>query len=575
MNFRRVVEIFSVVAVIFSFTACGDDKSSSANSLPDEVADKAELNTYECDMSIIGKKVFVNDLDKLYECDGDHWFVSYDQPKSSAKSKSSSSSSKKRSSSSSKSSSSSTKQSSSSSSKKLQSSSSGKSSSSFNELIEDEGTDWIDGKYFLPAGTFDCSEFKCGEKVNLKVYAEFMDGRDGNVYKVARAANRIWFAEKLRYRLDDTLYNEKKDMVYTWCTMMKLDSTKCGTDFLSNVSDENRQGLCPNGWHIPNVDELTDLYNYYAEDEANKKRCVGVFYNDVFLTSTEYDNKYCWTLNANCRFGYNLDSLLRKNSYSKNSRLGVRCVKDDDEILKGKVECNEKNAGIASVDSKGNIVQCRNNKWVNNPYHYFTDSRDGQIYRKVKIGNQWWMAENLNYKTDKSMCASCHLVGRIYPWSDAMDSAGVYSLSGVMCGALEYRENYLCKPVYPVRGICPEGWHLPTKDEFEILIESVGGVDSAGIVLKDSSSIYWWKNEIPGVDAYGFTARGGAYFLSDYGSSGTLFGERKASYMWTSSSDEGAYKAYFFILSHDSKSMGYATTDFKDRKYAIRCVMDE
>ena len=80
MNFKLGALAFIAVNLLV-LSACSDDKSSSANSLPDEVADKAELNTYECDMSIIGKKVFVNDLDKLYECDGDHWFVSYDQPK--------------------------------------------------------------------------------------------------------------------------------------------------------------------------------------------------------------------------------------------------------------------------------------------------------------------------------------------------------------------------------------------------------------------------------------------------------------------------------------------------------------
>jgi hypothetical protein len=64
-----------------SFYACGDDKSSSASLLPDEVANKAELETYECNMSVIGGKIFVKSLGKNYECDGEEWFESYDQPK--------------------------------------------------------------------------------------------------------------------------------------------------------------------------------------------------------------------------------------------------------------------------------------------------------------------------------------------------------------------------------------------------------------------------------------------------------------------------------------------------------------
>ena len=94
MLFRPCVGVFVVFsALLLTFSACGDDSSSSAKVLPDEVANKAELKTYECNISIIGGKIFVNDLDKYYECDGDEWFESYDQSKPHNKGNSSSSSS--------------------------------------------------------------------------------------------------------------------------------------------------------------------------------------------------------------------------------------------------------------------------------------------------------------------------------------------------------------------------------------------------------------------------------------------------------------------------------------------------
>ncbi len=534
--------------------ACGDDSTSiNSSTFPEEVVDKAELNTYDCNMSIIGKKVFVTDLGKTYECDGDEWFESYDQPKSSAKGKSSSSSRG------------------SSSSKKIQSNSSGNLSSSFENLIEEEDPNWIDGKYFLPAGTFDCTEFKCGDNSDSKIkkYGEFMDGRDGNVYRVTRAAERIWFAEDLRYSVSDSLYAYKKRDYYTWCALMNLDSAKCGTKFMSEISDKNHQGICPNGWHIPSVAEIKELYKYYANDETKRNMFFALFAKGSFATATEYDAEHLWYISASSN-DKSLDSLLGRKLYTKTSRLPTRCVKDDDDVLKGNLECNERNGGVVSVDDKGNVVQCRNNKWVNNPYRYFKDSRDGQIYHKVKIGNQWWMRENLNYETKNSFCVDCHAMGRMYPWSDVMDSAGVLSVNGIECGEHKRSsEDSLCRPIYPVRGNCPEGWHVPTKEEFDILIENVGNSYTAGEMLKDSCSKYWYSDTIPGIDAYGFSARAAAAYVSN-----DLLRRRTAAYFWTSSLTNGGHHTYNYIMASGWSYIRTLTVYSRNDKMSVRCVMD-
>ena len=56
---------------------------------------------------------------------------------------------------------------------------------------------------------------------------------------------------------------------------------------------------------------------------------------------------------------------------------------------------------------------------------------------------------------------SCSIYGRLYTWAAAMDSAGVYSSSGAGCGS----KVGSCSPKYPLRGVCPEGWHLPKSGE--------------------------------------------------------------------------------------------------------------
>jgi uncharacterized protein (TIGR02145 family) len=105
-------------------------------------------------------------------------------------------------------------------------------------------------------------------------------------------------------------------------------------------------------------------------------------------------------------------------------------------------------------------------------YGLMQDSRDGQYYKTVKIGEQVWMAENLNYDPgDVSSMGSyatnvcygnepenCAKYGRLYSWQVAMnDRTCAYGSS--------------CKPSGTVRGLCPEGWHLPSFDEFVTLVE--------------------------------------------------------------------------------------------------------
>lgn len=144
------------------------------------------------------------------------------------------------------------------------------------------------------------------------------------------------------------------------------------------------------------------------------------------------------------------------------------------------------------------------------------DSRDGQSYKTVKIGNQWWMAENLNYafvgvpysdgdytSDSTSWCYNdsaeyCDKYGRLYTWAAAMDSAGLWSTNGMGCGY-----GKICFQKYPVRGICPEGWHLPDTTEFRTLFNDVGGSSSAGDMLK---SVSGWNDDGNGSDSYSFAA---------------------------------------------------------------------
>ncbi len=154
------------------------------------------------------------------------------------------------------------------------------------------------------------------------------------------------------------------------------------------------------------------------------------------------------------------------------------------------------------------VYLCNNGLWKASREYIgesgsLTDPRDGKTYKTVVIGTQTWMAENLNFKAYKSYCYNdsakyCTKYGRLYTWASAMDSAGTWSTNGKDCG---FRKT--CSPTYPVRGICPEGWHLPDSTEWYTLFTAVGGKKTAGTKLKSTSG---WRDNGNGMDTFWFSA---------------------------------------------------------------------
>lgn len=156
--------------------------------------------------------------------------------------------------------------------------------------------------------------------------------------------------------------------------------------------------------------------------------------------------------------------------------------KNCDDSSSSKAKSSSSSAKSSSSEKKPCVVGKDKN--------CFEDERDGQTYRTVKIGTQIWMAENLNFKVGNSACyddekSNCTKYGRLYTWGAAIDSVGKYGENAKGCGNGEH-----CTPIPPVRGICPEGWHLPDTTEWRVLIDVAGGEDDAGKALKSKSG---WK----------------------------------------------------------------------------------
>jgi uncharacterized protein (TIGR02145 family) len=179
----------------------------------------------------------------------------------------------------------------------------------------------------------------------------------------------------------------------------------------------------------------------------------------------------------------------------------------------------------------------------------FIDKRDGKTYQTVLIGNQCWMAENLNvgeridgnenqqnndeiekYCYDNNV-GNCSQFGGLYQWDELM----------------KYDTNRY------IQGICPQGWHLPTIDEWNTLIDSVGGSEVAGTNLKTGGSS-------------GFNA-----LLAGQRTTGGLFdGLSNETSFWSTDRQEDPF-SYLVYLSQGSPAISLLPGE-RNAAYSVRCV---
>ncbi|MCQ2107353.1 MAG: hypothetical protein MJZ05_01150 [Fibrobacter sp.] len=225
------------------------------------------------------------------------------------------------------------------------------------------------------------------------------------------------------------------------------------------------------------------------------------------------------------------------------------------------------------------------------------DLRDNQVYKTVTIGNQTWMAENLkldyDYGSAQSFCYdyiadSCKTLGHLYTYSAAIDSAGIYSKTTEGCGTGVAKCVVSGKDTANVRGICPEGWKIPTRDEWTTLILAAGGDVGAnekwtngGIALKSKTG---WDENGNGTDEYGFNVKpaGFKYSFNSYSSvSGGPFSYHGSSAVfWTTyrQTRTGTQTISFSAKDQSqSSTVYYVNYSFTENSQAasVRCIRDD
>jgi uncharacterized protein (TIGR02145 family) len=146
--------------------------------------------------------------------------------------------------------------------------------------------------------------------------------------------------------------------------------------------------------------------------------------------------------------------------------------------------------------------------------------QDGNIYRTVKIGNQWWMAENLKVTHYRNGDAIPNVTDAT-AWSNLSSGAyGDYDNNTTNVSA--YGRLYNWYAVSDSRNIAPIGWHVPRDEEWQTLADYLGGYSVAGGKMKESGTSHWSSPNTDATNESGFSGLPGGcrYSSGTFGSLG-------------------------------------------------------
>jgi uncharacterized protein (TIGR02145 family) len=192
---------------------------------------------------------------------------------------------------------------------------------------------------------------------------------------------------------------------------------------------------------------------------------------------------------------------------------------------------------------------------------------DGNVYNTIKIGNQWWMVENLKTSHYRDGTAIIEVKDNA-SWDDAgqsKKSAWSYYDNDAKNNSI-YGKLYNWFAVIDPRGLCPAGWHLPTVDEFKLLEEYLGGRKAAGGKMKAQTL---WNLPNAGADnTSGFTALPAGFRYDD----GDFHGLHNIGYFWTSTEVDDNVVETAFLDKFNSDAFNY--TSSKRKGLAVRCIAD-
>ena len=352
----------------------------------------------------------------------------------------------------------------------------------------------------------------------------------------------------------------------TWMakSMVRQDVENfCYKDMLGNCNDNDRfykweqaKDICPEGWRLPDSSEWQTLFDAVGGQENAGKVLKsidgngsnGVEFNALlagYMNSMnqykELDNKACyWVADGG---GTKIVELQYRNdkAYFVTVQAGdaysVRCIKGAGLLSSSSAKSSSSVQSSSSAKSSSSVVSSSSITISSSSVGKVKD-RAGNEYPVVQIGEQYWMAENLNYKTEGSACyddqeSNCELYGRLYTWEAAMTA-------------------------------CPDGYRLPSQEDYSVLWNYANQMNGGS----RPQDVLWVKGhwDTRANNKTGFSAYPGGRWNGSYDQWG------REALFWTSTEVNDNKYAFYLMMDDANATVGPSWP--KNYRLSVRCVKD-
>jgi uncharacterized protein (TIGR02145 family) len=208
----------------------------------------------------------------------------------------------------------------------------------------------------------------------------------------------------------------------------------------------------------------------------------------------------------------------------------------------------------------------------------FVDTRDFKTYPVTLIGEQYWMAENLNYGNyiHSSESQTDNEIVEKFCFDDVEDNCGLYG------GYYTWPEMMQYDSVQSVQGVCPSGWHLPSDEEWKTLEMTLGmsqesadeenwrGTSEGGKLKLQGTDIWQSPNE-GATNESGFSALPGGYY--DIITNNDFIESTISATFWTSTKVPETFNAYYRFLDYTHAQI-FRSPGYQGNSAPVRCIKD-